>query len=574
MHKITRYQLSAQLSMRHLDSRRGRMTDIEIADKAKLKNIKTIARRLHTRPSHLITYGKYKAKIKNKKGHKHGKLILVTAINPTSAGIGKTTVSIGLCDALRLIGKDAALALREPSLGPVFGIKGGATGGGYSQIVPMEDINLHFNGDFHAITSANNLLCSLIDNHIFQGNKLDIDKDNVLFHRCLDLNDRALRDVYVAANKEETKRMDHFSITAASEIMAIMCLSENLADLKRRLGNILVAYSKSGKPIYARDLKAVDSMAILLKDALLPNLVQTIGGSPAVVHLGPFANIAHGCNSIVATKYVLSHADYCVTEAGFGADLGAEKFFDIKCRTAGLRPNAVVLVVTIRALKLHGGVDSKDLATPNPDAVLEGMDNLLKHIDTIKNVYHLPLVVTINKYTSDTMEEIDIVRGQLEDMMIPCVINDVWGQGGRGAINLAKVVIRLCDMDNSQFEFAYQDDDSLKDKIKKVATKVYGAKNVIYTDKANDTIKHIKKLGMDKLPIVIAKTQYSLSDDMKKLGRPQDFDITVRDIEIRAGAGFLVVLCGSMLLMPGLSANPSAINMTIDDNTEKITGLF
>ena len=550
------------------------MTDIEIANKVKLKNIKKIARKIHTSPKDLILYGKYKAKLNVKRGKRNGKLVLVTAINPTSAGIGKTTVSIGLCDALRLIKKDASLALREPSLGPVFGIKGGATGGGYSQILPMEDINLHFNGDFHAITSANNLLCSLIDNHIFQGNELDIDKDKVLFHRCLDLNDRALRDVYVAANKDETRREDHFSITAASEIMAIMCLAENLKDLKRRLGNIIVAYTKKGKPVTAKDLKAVDSMAILLKDALLPNLVQTIAGTPAVVHLGPFANIAHGCNSIIATRYVLSHADYCITEAGFGADLGAEKFFDIKCRVSGLRPNAVVLVVTIRALKLHGGVGSSDLATPNCDAVLNGMDNMLKHIDTIKNVYHLPMVVTINKYVTDTMEEIDIVRGQLEDMGVPCVINDVWGKGGKGAINLAKVVTKLCEMDNSHFEFAYNDEDEIKDKIEKVATKVYGARGVVYTKQAEDTIKHIKKLGMDKLPIVIAKTQYSLSDDMKKLGRPKDFDITVRDIEIRGGAGFLVVLCGSMLLMPGLSKTPSAINMTIDDETQEITGLF
>ena len=550
------------------------MTDIEIANKVKLKNIKKIARKIHTSSKDLILYGKYKAKLNVKRGKRNGKLVLVTAINPTSAGIGKTTVSIGLCDALRLIKKDASLALREPSLGPVFGIKGGATGGGYSQILPMEDINLHFNGDFHAITSANNLLCSLIDNHIFQGNELDIDKDKVLFHRCLDLNDRALRDVYVAANKDETRREDHFSITAASEIMAIMCLAENLKDLKRRLGNIIVAYTKKGKPVTAKDLKAVDSMAILLKDALLPNLVQTIAGTPAVVHLGPFANIAHGCNSIIATRYVLSHADYCITEAGFGADLGAEKFFDIKCRVSGLRPNAVVLVVTIRALKLHGGVSSSDLAIPNCDAVLNGMDNMLKHIDTIKNVYHLPMVVTINKYVTDTMEEIDIVRGQLEDMGVPCVINDVWGKGGKGAINLAKVVTKLCEMDNSHFEFAYNDEDEIKDKIEKVATKVYGARGVVYTKQAEDTIKHIKKLGMDKLPIVIAKTQYSLSDDMKKLGRPKDFDITVRDIEIRGGAGFLVVLCGSMLLMPGLSKTPSAINMTIDDETQEITGLF
>ncbi len=550
------------------------MTDIEIANKVTLKNIKKIARKIHTSPNDLILYGKYKAKLIAKHGKKNGKLVLVTAINPTSAGIGKTTVSIGLCDALRLIKKDASLALREPSLGPVFGIKGGATGGGYSQILPMEDINLHFNGDFHAITSANNLLCSLIDNHIFQGNELDIDKDKVLFHRCLDLNDRALRDVFVAANKDETRREDHFSITAASEIMAIMCLAENLKDLKRRLGNIIVGYTKKGEPVTAKDLKAVDSMAILLKDALLPNLVQTIAGTPAVVHLGPFANIAHGCNSIIATRYVLSHADYCITEAGFGADLGAEKFFDIKCRVSGFRPNAVVLVVTIRALKLHGGVSSSDLATPNCDAVLNGMDNMLKHIDTIKNVYHLPMVVTINKYVTDTMEEIDVVRGQLEDMGVPCVINDVWGKGGKGAINLAKVVTKLCEMDNSQFEFAYNDEDEIKDKIEKVATKVYGAKGVVYTKQAEDTIKHIKKLGMDKFPIVIAKTQYSLSDDMKKLGRPKDFDITVRDIEIRGGAGFLVVLCGSMLLMPGLSKTPSAINMTIDDETQEITGLF
>ena len=552
----------------------AKMTDLEIAENIKLKKIKKIAKKLHYHGK-IILFGEYKAKLPIKYGKKHGKLILVTAINPTKFGIGKTTVSIGLADAMNKIGKNCCLALREPSLGPVFGIKGGATGGGYSQIAPMVDINLHFNGDFHAITSANNLLCSLIDNHIYQGNELNIDENRILFHRCLDLNDRALRNVVVAnGEKDGAKRIDNFTITAASEIMAIMCLATDLENLKERLKNIIVAYNKDGGLVYAKDLKAQDSMAILLKDALMPNLVQTLYKTPALVHLGPFANIAHGCNSVIATKMALSYCDYVVTEAGFGADLGAEKFLDIKCRTLNTKPNCVVLVATIGALKLNGGVEDYDeLPKENLDAVKKGMENLYAHINAIYNEFKLPLVVTLNKYKTDTENEINVVKHELEKINIDCIVNDVWGKGADGAVELAKAVDFACDMDNSHFEYAYNVQDSIEQKINDLAKKIYGASGVVFLDKAKQTISELEKQKLDKLPIVIAKTQYSLSDNQKLLGRPKDFEITIRDLEIKGGAGFIVALAGNMLLMPGLAKVPSAVKMKIDENG-KIEGIF
>lgn len=550
------------------------MTDIEIAESIKPQKIRKIAKNLGLKNSQLITYGDYKAKVNIKPNiRSDSKLILVTAINPTSAGIGKTTVSIGIADALNSMGDSVCLALREPSLGPVFGIKGGATGGGHSQVIPMADINLHFNGDFHAITSANNLLCSMIDNHIFQGNELNIDENKIFFHRCLDLNDRALRRVTVGNTKNETPREDSFSITAASEIMAIMCLSTSLTDLKKRLGNILVALNKKGKPVFAKDLHIQDAMAILLKDAMLPNLVQTLEGTPALVHLGPFANIAHGCNSIVATRTSMSLAKYTITEAGFGADLGAEKFFDVKCRIADLNPNAVVLVATIQALKLHGGANASNLKEENIAAVEQGMGNLLRHIDIIRNVYKLPLVVTLNKYTTDTDKEVSTVLNKLSKLGVKYAINDAWTLGASGAIDLANKVKELCQEDNSSFEFAYNLESSVENKIADIAHQVYGAKDIILTDLAKEKIVEIEKLHMNNLPVVIAKTQYSLSDDKKLIGAPTNFNITIRDIEIRSGAGFLVAIAGDIMLMPGLGKIPAGTNMKITNNG-KISGLF
>lgn len=547
------------------------MTDIEIAHSVKPLKIKEVAKKLNLKSKDIIPYGDYKCKIKKKiTDDKKGKLVLVTAINPTSAGIGKTTVSIGLADALNKLNKNVCLALREPSLGPVFGIKGGATGGGRSQVIPMEDINLHFTGDFHAITSANNLLCAMIDNHIFQGNELKIEK--VLFHRCMDMNDRALRKVTVGQTKIENPREDSFSITSASEIMAIMCLSENLQDLKRRLGNILIGLNNKGKPVFARQLKAQDAMAILLQDALLPNLVQTLEGTPAIVHLGPFANIAHGCNSITATKLSMSLADYTITEAGFGADLGAEKFFDIKCRVAGLKPNAVVLVATIQSLKLHGGCEKDKLKEENLKALNDGLGNLIRHIEIIKNVYKLPLVVTLNKYTSDSEQEVKCVLESLDKLNVTYAINDAWTLGGEGAIDLAEKVMSACEQENN-FSFSYDINSSVEEKITNIAKNVYGAKGVLLTDKAKESIKIINDLGMDKFPICIAKTQYSLSDNAKLIGAPTDFDITIRDIEIRSGSEFLVAIAGDIMLMPGLSKTPASVNMKITNNG-KISGLF
>ncbi|MBQ2711611.1 MAG: formate--tetrahydrofolate ligase [Clostridia bacterium] len=551
------------------------MTDIQIARQSKLQHIKDIAAKIGISEENLELYGNYKAKVNSRPNAKqNAKLILVTAINPTSAGEGKTTVSIGLADGLNLVGANTCLALREPSLGPVFGIKGGATGGGYSQILPMEDINLHFTGDFHAITAANNLLCALIDNSIFQGNPLNIDPDRVVFNRTLDVNDRALRGVCVNHGvKDAIEHAEKFNITAACEVMAVLTLAEDIIDLKRRLGNILVAYNKEGNPVFASDLQAEESMAILLKDALKPNLVQTIGGTPAFVHCGPFANIAHGCNSVQATKLAMSYADYTVTEAGFGADLGAEKFLDVKCRLSGLKPNAVVVVATVRALKLHGGADKTSLNVEDLDALQKGLPNLLRHVSNITKVYRLPCVVAINKFTSDTQAEIDMVQTAVEQFGCQAVPCDVWGKGGNGAIDLANKVIDLCQQDNSSFTFSYQDSDTVEEKIFNIATKIYGAKGVVLSDKAKQSLQSLAPLGIDKLPVVIAKTQYSFSDDAKLLGAPTGFDINIRDIEYRGGAGFLVALAGNMLLMPGLPRVPNAVNMTIDEDGV-IDGLY
>lgn len=551
------------------------MTDIEIARKCKLKKITEVAAKIGIDESRLELYGNYKAKVTAKPSPKsNANLVLVTAINPTSAGEGKTTVSIGLADGMNLIGAKTCLALREPSLGPVFGIKGGATGGGYSQILPMEDINLHFTGDFHAITAANNLLCAMLDNSVFQGNKLNINPDNIRFNRTLDVNDRALRGVEVNSGvKDAISHHEKFNITAACEVMAVLTLAEDLDDLKRRLGNILVAYDYDGNPVFARDLHAENAMTILLKDALKPNLVQTIGGTPAFVHCGPFANIAHGCNSVQATKLAMTYADYTVTEAGFGADLGAEKFLDVKCRLSGLKPNAVVVVATVRALKLHGG-SQNDLTQEDLPALKKGMCNLVRHVKNIRDVYRLPVVVAVNRFTSDTEKEIAEITDAMQEMGVHAVTCDVWGKGGEGATELAKAVRRLCyDGDNSQFTFCYNDSDGVEEKIRKVAQKIYGAKDVELLPKAQESLRLLEPLGIGNMPVVIAKTQYSFSDDASLLGAPEGFTVKIRDIEYRGGAGFLVALAGNMLLMPGLSKTPNAVNMTIDSNG-KIDGLY
>ena len=552
------------------------MTDIEIARNAKLQPISTIAQKIGISEDKLELYGNYKAKVSAKpKIKKNAKLILVTAINPTAAGEGKTTVSIGLADGLNRIGSKACLALREPSLGPVFGIKGGATGGGYSQILPMEDINLHFTGDFHAITAANNLLSSLIDNSVFQGNLLNIDPNRIVFNRALDVNDRALRGVTVNHGvKDAVEHDEKFNITAACEIMAVLSLASDLADLKLRLGNILVAYTIDGQPVFARDLHAENAMAILLKDALKPNLVQTIGGTPAFVHCGPFANIAHGCNSVQATKLAMTYAEYTVTEAGFGADLGAEKFLDVKCRVPNLKPNAVVIVATVRALKMHGGADKDSLSQENLPALQRGMSNLLRHVSNIKDVYHLPCLVAINRFASDTEQEIAAVKKAVTSLGVEAVPCDVFRFGGAGALGLATAVVKLCGVGNENFAFAYYDDDSVEVKIHKIATRIYGAKGVVFSQKAKAALKALQRVvDIAKLPIVIAKTQYSFSDDAKLLGAPTDFELHIKDVEYRGGAGFLVAIAGSMLLMPGLSKTPNAVNMTIDDDGT-INGLY
>ena len=548
------------------------MTDIEIARNCTLQPIAKIAQKLGLHSGDIEPYGNYKAKVLCKPAPKRtSKLVLVTAINPTAAGEGKTTVSIGLADALNLVGAKTCLALREP----VFGIKGGATGGGYSQILPMEDINLHFTGDFHAITSANNLLCALVDNSVFQGNPLSIDPDKIVFNRTLDVNDRALRGIQVNCGvKNATQHADKFNITAACEIMAILALANDLDDLKTRLGNILVAYTYDGAPVFARDLHAADAMAILLKDALKPNLVQTIGGTPALVHCGPFANIAHGCNSVLATKLAMTYAKYTVTEAGFGADLGAEKFLDVKCRAAGLKPNAVVVVATVRALKLHGGADKSQLDVPNINALRLGMCNLVRHVSNIANVYRLPVVVAINKFASDTAAEIAEIQQSVRALGVEAIVCDVWGKGGNGAIDLANKVIELCSVGNSSFRYAYRDGDKVTTKIEKIAKNIYGAGKVVYSPQAKQSLNALARVAdISKLPVVIAKTQYSFTDDAAQLGAPTGFTLHVRDVEYRGGAGFLVVLAGNMLLMPGLSATPNAVNMHIDADGN-IDGLY
>ena len=538
------------------------LTDIEIANSVTPRPITEIASRLGLDQSQVMTYGEHMAKITAKpKPRKDSKLILVSAISPTSAGIGKTTVSIGLADALASMNESVCLALREPSLGPVFGIKGGATGGGYSQIIPMLEINLHFTGDFHAITTANNLLCATIDNHIFQGNRLNLDPKRIEFHRCLDMNDRALRDITISTNSSG-ERKEKFVITAASEIMAIMCLAKDLADLKKRLGNILVGYNTFGIPVFAKDLKIVDAMAIVLKDALKPNLVQTLQGTPAIVHMGPFANIAHGCNSLIATNISRSLAKYTITEAGFGSDLGAEKFMDIKCRIGNLSPNAVVLVSTIQSLKLHGGADKQELTTPNTEAVKEGLENLFRHIHNIKNVFNTPLVVTLNKYSTDSTEEIDIVTNAMKDIDIPFVVNDAWGKGGDGTQELAKIVKDLCEK-KANIHWAYSLEESIENKIEHITQRIYGARGILLEPPAMDKIRELEKMGMSNLPIVIAKTQYSFTDDPRVLGAPKDFVMVINDIELRSGAGFIVAIAGNMMLLPGLPKVPAGENMKI-----------
>ena len=554
-------------------------TDIQIAQEAKLQPIKDVAASIGIAEDDLELYGKYKAKLSDElmertKNNPNGKLILVTAINPTPAGEGKTTTSVGLGQAFGKLGKKALIALREPSLGPCFGVKGGAAGGGYAQVVPMEDLNLHFTGDFHAITSANNLLAALLDNHIQQGNELGIDPRQIVWKRCLDMNDRVLRNVVVGlGNKMDGMvREDHFVITVASEIMAILCLADDMADLKVRLGKIIVAYTFDGRPVTAADLNAVGSMAALLKDALKPNLIQTLEHTPAIVHGGPFANIAHGCNSVRATKTALKLADYVITEAGFGADLGAEKFFDIKCRKAGLAPDAVVLVATIRALKYNGGVAKADLNTENLEALEKGIVNLEKHIENLQK-YGVPVVVTLNSFVSDTKAETDFVETFCRERGCEFALSEVWEKGGEGGVALAEKVLETLENKQSNFKVLYDDELSLKEKIETVAKEIYGADGVTYAAAAEKELKRITELGMGNLPVCMAKTQYSLSDDATKLGRPSGFTINVREVYVSAGAGFVVAINGSIMTMPGLPKKPAAFE--IDVNEEGIiTGLF
>lgn len=555
-------------------------TDIEIAQEAEMLPIEQVAEKLDIEKDELEFYGKYKAKLseeflKRKKQGTDGRLILVTAINPTPAGEGKTTVSIGLGEALDLLKKKTVIALREPSLGPCFGIKGGAAGGGYSQAVPMEELNLHFTGDFHAITSANNLLAALLDNHIQQGNSLDIDPRQVVWKRCLDMNDRALRNIVIGlGNKTDGMvREDHFIITVASEIMAILCLAEDMEDLKKRLGAMIVAYTFDGKPVYARDLQAVGAMAALLKDAVKPNLIQTLRHTPVLVHGGPFANIAHGCNSVRATKAALKMADYVVTEAGFGADLGAEKFFDIKCRKAGLTPDAVVLVATIRALKYNGGVLKEDLSVENLEALKAGIVNLEKHIENLKK-YQAPIIVALNSFATDTEAERAFVKAFCEEKGCAFSIAEVWEKGGEGGIPLANAVLKAIEEHPaSSFQLLYKDSDSLEEKIGTIAREIYGADNVAYEPAAKKALQQISGLGYGNLPVCIAKTQYSLSDDPKKLGRPEGFTLNVREVYVSAGAGFVVVITGNIMTMPGLPKKPAAERIDVDERGA-IVGLF
>lgn len=554
-------------------------TDIQIAQEATMLPIKDVAASIGIKEDDLELYGKYKAKISDElinrtKKNPDGKLILVTAINPTPAGEGKTTTSVGLGEAFGRLGKKALIALREPSLGPCFGIKGGAAGGGYAQVVPMEDLNLHFTGDFHAITSANNLLAALLDNHIQQGNELGIDPRQIVWKRCMDMNDRVLRNIVVGlgSKMDGMVREDHFVITVASEIMAILCLADDMADLKKRLGRIIVAYTFDGKAVTADDLQATGSMAALLKDALKPNLIQTLEHTPAIVHGGPFANIAHGCNSVRATKTALKLADYVITEAGFGADLGAEKFFDIKCRMAGLKPDAVVLVATIRALKYNGGVPKDELSSENLDALKAGIVNLEKHIENLHK-FGVPVVVTLNSFVTDTKAETDFVEQFCKERGCEFALSEVWEKGGEGGIDLANKVLETIEHKESNFKVLYDDSLSLKEKIETVAKEIYGADGVTYSPAAERELKRITDLGMGDFPICMAKTQYSLSDDAKKLGRPSGFKINVREVYASAGAGFVVAVNGSIMTMPGLSKKPAAYGIDVDDNGV-ITGLF
>ena len=554
-------------------------TDVQIAQEAIMEPIGKIAQHLEIPEDELELYGKYKAKISlnywntTLQQKENGKLILVTAINPTPAGEGKTTTSIGLGDALHKLGKKTAIALREPSLGPCFGMKGGAAGGGYAQVVPMEDINLHFTGDFHAITSAHNLLAAVIDNHIQQGNALDLDVRRITWKRVVDLNDRALRNIIcgLGGKAHGVPRETGFDITVASEMMAILCLTSDLEDMKKRLGNIIIGYTRSGRPVRAEELNVTGALTLLFKDAIKPNLVQTLEGTPALIHGGPFANIAHGCNSVMATKYALKMADYTVTEAGFGADLGAEKFLDIKCRFTGFKPDAVVIVATIRALKMHGGLAKTELATENIEALKKGMTNLAKHIENIQK-FGLPIVVAINAFPTDTENELQELKALCESMGASVSISEAWAKGGEGAIDLAQKVIEATEKP-SNFQYMYDVNDSIKDKINAIATKIYGADGVNYTPAVEKTIAEFEAEGLDKMPICMAKTQYSLSDDQFKLGAPTGFKITVRELRSSAGAGFIVALTGNILTMPGLPKKPAAENMDIDING-KITGLF
>lgn len=553
-------------------------SDIEIAQECKLRPIGEIAALAGIPDEYIEQYGRYKAKVEldllagpRRRG---GKLILVTAITPTPAGEGKTTTAIGLADALRRIGKNAMIAMREPSLGPVFGIKGGAAGGGYAQVVPMEDINLHFTGDIHAIGAANNLLAAMLDNHIYQGNELDIDPASVTWKRCVDMNDRQLRNIIDGLGKrtDGVERSDGFDITVATETMAIFCLASSLADLKARLARIIVGSTRSGAPVTAADLKAVGAMAALLKDAIKPNLVQTLEGTPAFVHGGPFANIAHGCNSVTATRMAVQLADYTVTEAGFGADLGAEKFLDIKCRAAGLRPDAAVIVATVRALKMHGGADRSELGREDLAALEAGMPNLLRHVDNIKNTYGLNCVVALNRFPTDTDAELALVEEKCRELGVNVRLCEVWAKGGEGGEELAREVVRLCELPND-FRFAYEDGDSIEEKLRAVTRKVYGGRDVIFTDEARAQLERLTAMGFSGLPVCIAKTQYSFSDDKTKLGAPVDFDITVRSLRVSAGAGFIVALTGDILTMPGLPKRPAAEGIDVDENG-KISGLF
>ncbi|MBO5454613.1 MAG: formate--tetrahydrofolate ligase [Clostridia bacterium] len=554
-------------------------TDIEIAQSVEKKNITEIAQNAGIDLKYLEQYGNYKAKIDyislmKETKEKEGKLVLVTAITPTPAGEGKTTTTIGLADGMKKIGKNVMVALREPSLGPVFGVKGGAAGGGYAQVVPMEDINLHFTGDFHAIGAANNLLAAMLDNHIHQGNSLNIDPRRITWKRCVDMNDRQLRYVIdgLGGKVNGVPREDGYDITVASEIMAVLCLSSSISDLKERLSKLIVGYTYEDKPVTAGDLKAQGAMTALLKDAIKPNLVQTLEGTPALVHGGPFANIAHGCNSVIATKLALRLGDYAITEAGFGADLGAEKFLDIKCRFANLKPSAVVMVATIRALKMHGGVAKTELNTENCEALVKGMPNLLRHVKNITEVYKLPCVVAVNKFPTDTEKEVNLIIEECKKLGVNVVLSDVWAKGGDGGVDLAKEVVALCEKEND-FTFSYDANDTIENKIDAIVKKVYGGDGVVFTADAEKQIKQLTDLGFGNLPICMAKTQYSFSDDMTKTGAPENFKITVRNLKVSAGAGFIVALTGDIMTMPGLPKVPAAEKIDVDENG-KITGLF